>query len=60
MFRFRPLTWAVLIAAGLGGTLLNNVIGGGAIGYFTVLIGGMLLTGLTDRDRFYGADLTRR
>jgi len=60
MFSFRPLTWAVLITASVGGTLLDNAVDGGALGYFVVLFGAMLLAGLTDRDRFYGADLVRQ
>ncbi len=59
MFRLRALTWLVLIGLAIGGTMLNQVLDGGAIGYYTVLIGGLLLTGLTDRDRFYATDLTR-
>jgi len=59
MFRLRALTWVVLIGLAVGGTLLNQALEGGAIGYYTVLIGGLLLTGLTDRDRFYATDLTR-
>jgi hypothetical protein len=59
MFRLRALTWVVLIGLGVGGTLLNQALEGGAIGSYTVLIGGLLLTSLTDRDRFYAADLTR-
>jgi len=59
MFRLRALTWVVLIGLAVGGTMLNQALEGGAIGYYTVLVGGLLLTGLTDRDRFYAADLTR-
>lgn len=54
----RPLTWLVLLAVAVGGTLANEAIGGGAWGYLVVLLGGMFLASLTDLDGFYARDVT--
>ncbi len=60
MFRFHTLTWVVLLTTAIGGGLANNALGDTVYGYYAVLLGGMFLTSLTDRDRFYAADLGRK
>lgn len=58
-FGLQARTWCALLLVAIGGSLLNRGLGAGAIGYYLLLILGLLAVGLTDRDRFYGADLRR-
>lgn len=54
-----PLIGAAIVVVALAIVLLGEALNLGGVYYLVAFFIGLFVIGLTDRDRFYGADLRR-